>query len=84
MPGFEYRQAEEIRDAFRAHQVRFLFIGKSGAILLGFPDTPQDAALFVERSRVMGKPWLRHCNNWDSHSRLRRQGRLNAAKNSCS
>ena len=30
---FEYRQAEEIRDAFARHGVRYLFIGKSGAIL---------------------------------------------------
>ena len=50
MGAFEYRQAEEIRDAFRTHGVRYLFIGKSGAILLGFPDTTQDADLFVERS----------------------------------
>ena len=39
MGAFEYRQAEEIRDAFARHGVRYLFIGKSGAILLGFPDT---------------------------------------------
>ena len=38
MGAFEYRQAEEIRDAFHAHGVRYLFLGKSGAILLGFPD----------------------------------------------
>ena len=44
------RQAEEIRDAFARHAVRYLFIGKSGAILLGFPDTTQDADLFVERT----------------------------------
>jgi hypothetical protein len=50
MGAFEYRQAEEIRDAFRRHGVRYLFLGKSGAILLGFPDTTQDADLFVERS----------------------------------
>jgi hypothetical protein len=50
MGAFEYRQAEEIRDAFSRHGVRYLFLGKSGAILLGFPDTTQDADLFVERS----------------------------------
>jgi len=26
MPAFEYRQAEEVRDAFRRHHVRYLFI----------------------------------------------------------
>jgi hypothetical protein len=54
MGAFEYRQAEEIRDAFTRHSVRYLFIGKSGAILLGFPDTTQDADLFVEKSPVNG------------------------------
>ncbi|MEW6306123.1 MAG: hypothetical protein AB1705_21870 [Verrucomicrobiota bacterium] len=50
MGAFEYRQAEEIRDTFSQHGIRYLFIGKSGAILLGFPDTTQDADLFVERN----------------------------------
>jgi hypothetical protein len=50
MPAFEYRQAEEVRDTFKRHEVRYLFIGKSGAILLGFPDTTQDADLFVDKS----------------------------------
>ena len=49
MPAFDYRQAEEIKDALKRHGVRYLFIGKSGAILLGFPDTTQDADLFVDR-----------------------------------
>src|SRR5947209_14057535 len=55
MPAFEYKQAQEIRDAFARHQVRYLFIGKSGAILLGFPDTTQDADLFVDRSAENGR-----------------------------
>jgi hypothetical protein len=50
MGAFEYRQAEEIRERMQAHGVRYLFIGKSGAILLGFPDTTQDADVFVEKS----------------------------------
>ena len=55
MGAFEYRQAEEIRDAFARHGVRYLFIGRSGAILLGFPDTTQDADLFVEKSPENGR-----------------------------
>lgn len=47
---FEYAQAEEIRDAFARHGVRYLFIGKSGAILLGYPDTTQDADLFIDKA----------------------------------
>jgi hypothetical protein len=50
MAAFEYRQAQEIRDAFGRHGCRYLFIGKSGAVLLGFPDTTQDADLYVDRS----------------------------------
>jgi len=55
MAAFEYRQAQEIRDALARHGVRYLFIGKSGAILLGFPDTTQDADLFVERALGNGR-----------------------------
>src|SRR5437762_5010308 len=51
---FEYAQAEEIRDTFARHGVRYLFLGKSGAILLGYPDTTQDADLFVEKSPTNG------------------------------
>src|ERR1051325_4516153 len=51
---FEYTQAEEIRDSFARHGVRYLFLGKSGAILLGFPDTTQDADLFVEKTQANG------------------------------
>ena len=52
---FEYRQAEEVRDVFREYGVRYLFIGKSGAILLGYPDTTQDADVYVEKSLENGK-----------------------------
>jgi hypothetical protein len=55
MGAFEYRQAEEVRDVLARHGVRYLFIGKSGAILLGFPDTTQDADLFVEKSVENGR-----------------------------
>ena len=47
---FSYPQAQEIAQAFAAHGVRYLFLGKSGAIILGFPDTTQDADLFVQKS----------------------------------
>jgi hypothetical protein len=51
---FDYAQAEEIREAFGRHGVRYLFIGKSGAILLGYPDTTQDADLFLEKTAANG------------------------------
>lgn len=47
---FDYRQAQEIARVFKKYNIHYLFIGKSGAIILGFPDTTQDADLFVEKS----------------------------------
>ena len=55
MAAFEYQQAKEIRDAFARHGVQYLFLGKSGAILLGFPDTTQDADVFVQKSLENGR-----------------------------
>jgi hypothetical protein len=55
MAAFEYRQAEEIRDALSRHGVRYLFLGKSGAILLGFPDTTQDADVFLDKTPENGR-----------------------------
>ncbi|MGQ0734484.1 MAG: hypothetical protein ACT4QD_12615 [Acidobacteriota bacterium] len=55
MAAFEYRQALEIRDAFLRRSVRYLFIGKSGAILLGYPDTTQDADLFLDKTPENGR-----------------------------
>ena len=52
---FEYRQAQEVRDAFARHGCRYLFLGKSGAILLGFPDTTQDTDLYVEKGPANGR-----------------------------
>ena len=59
MAAFEYRQAEEIREALSRHAVRYLFLGKSGAILLGFSDTTQDAYLFVEKTETNGRVAVR-------------------------
>jgi hypothetical protein len=55
MAAFEYRPAQEIRDALARHGCRYLFIGQSGAILLGFPDTTHYAHLFVDRSPESGR-----------------------------
>lgn len=52
---FDFPQAQEIRDIFARFGVRYLFIGKSGAILLGFSDTTQDADLFVEKTAQNGE-----------------------------
>ena len=47
---FHPLQAEEIARAFLTEGVDYLFIGKSGAILLGYPGTTQDVDIFPARS----------------------------------
>jgi hypothetical protein len=54
-PEFHPVQAEEIARAFEAESVEYLFIGKSGAILLGYPGTTQDVDVFPERSLENGR-----------------------------
>jgi hypothetical protein len=46
---FSYRLARDIAGAFARHGVSYLFIGKSAAIILGYPDTTQDADLFAAK-----------------------------------
>ncbi|MBA2258830.1 MAG: hypothetical protein H0W18_08035 [Acidobacteria bacterium] len=65
MGAFEYRQALEIRDVFSRHGVRYLFIGKSGAILLGYPDTTQHADLFPDKSPINTRAVVAAPGNWD-------------------
>jgi len=49
MATFEFRNAEELGQALKNHGVRYLFFGKSGAILLGYSDTTQDVDLYVDK-----------------------------------
>ncbi|HEX8281491.1 MAG TPA: hypothetical protein VF551_08940, partial [Chthoniobacterales bacterium] len=56
---FTPAQAEELAAAFAAEQVDYLFIGKSGAILLGYPATTQDVDIFLPRSRENAERVLR-------------------------
>lgn len=51
---FRPAQAEEIASAFNGEKVDYLFIGKSGAILLGYPGTTQDVDIFPRRSPENG------------------------------
>jgi hypothetical protein len=52
---FRPLQAEEIARAFRDAGVEYLFIGKSGAILLGYPGTTQDVDVFPACSPENGR-----------------------------
>src|SRR5437016_5349112 len=49
MATFEFKNAQEVGDVCKRHGVKYLFFGKSGAILLGFSDTTQDVDLYVEK-----------------------------------
>jgi len=49
MAAFEFNNAQELGRILNQHEVRYLFFGKSGAILLGFSDTTQDVDLYVEK-----------------------------------
>ena len=52
---FHPLQAQEIAKAFEDKGVDYLFIGKSGAILLSFPGTTQDVHVFAARSVENGR-----------------------------
>lgn len=52
---FRPLQAEEIAQAFQEEGVDYLFIGKSGAILLGYPGSTQDVDVFPARSPENGR-----------------------------
>jgi hypothetical protein len=54
-PEFHPLQAEEIARAFNKAGVEYLFLGKSGAILLGFPGTTQDVDIFPARTPENGR-----------------------------
>jgi len=47
--NFSPAQAQEVARAFAEHQVDYMFIGKSGAILLGYPGTTQDVDVFPRK-----------------------------------
>ena len=53
--AFSYRLGEVLAEGFARHGVDYLFIGKSGAIFYGYPDTTQDADLFPKKSPENGK-----------------------------
>ena len=53
--AFRPEQARIVADAFEQHGVEYLFIGKGGAILLGYPGATQDIDLFPRKSKDNGR-----------------------------
>ena len=56
---FSPAQAQEVAEAFAAHQVDYMFIGKSGAILLGYPGTTQDVDVYPRKDPENGARIIR-------------------------
>jgi hypothetical protein len=52
---FNPAQAQEVATAFATHAVDYMFIGKSGAILLGYPGTTQDVDVYPRKDPQNGK-----------------------------
>lgn len=53
--AFRPEQARVVAQAFERHGVEYLFIGKGGAILLGYPGATQDVGVFPRRSETNGR-----------------------------
>ncbi len=52
---FQPQQAVDLAEAFHRRGVDYLFIGKSGAILLGYPAITQDVDLHVPKNPENGR-----------------------------
>ena len=50
-PKFELAQARELAEAFADEEIEYLFLGKAGAILLGYPGTTMDVDIFAPKNR---------------------------------
>lgn len=53
--NFHPQQAQEVAEAFARYEVDYMFIGKSGAILLGYPSTTQDVDVFPRKDGENGR-----------------------------
>jgi len=64
-------RAKRLAETFRKYGVEYLFIGKFGAILYGYPGTTQDMDIFPSKDRQNGKKLasaLRELTScWESH-----------------
>ena len=48
-------QAQDVARVFAKHEVDYMFIGKSGAILLGYPRTTQDVDVYPRKDPKNGQ-----------------------------
>ena len=71
--AFNYSQAERTNAILNKHRVRFVFFGKSGAILLGFSDTTQDVDIFPSKERQNCKRLIAALSELKTRKRRRLQ-----------
>ncbi len=57
--SFHPAQAMELAAAFAEHAVDYMFIGKSGAILLGYPSTTQGVKVYPRKDEENGRRIVR-------------------------
>ncbi|MBI4547374.1 MAG: hypothetical protein HY707_05305 [Ignavibacteriae bacterium] len=57
--AFSFRQGERLAKEFAKANVNYVFIGKSGAIILGYPDTTQDVDVYPRKDPENGKRIIR-------------------------
>lgn len=60
---FNPAQAQDVAAAFAKHEVDYMFIGKSGAILLGYPGTTQDVDVYPRKDPENGQRIIGALNN---------------------
>lgn len=52
---FTAKSLEDLVEVFSKYNVEYLIIGKTGAIIYGFPDTTQDIDIFPKKSKENGR-----------------------------
>lgn len=57
--AFSFRQGKILRDTMNKEGVDYMFIGKSGAIILGYPATTQDVDIYPRKSPENGRRIVR-------------------------
>lgn len=66
-PKFELTQARELAKALAEHGADYLFLGKAGAILLGYPGTTLDLDLFAPRDAENARRCIAALRDLDFH-----------------
>jgi hypothetical protein len=66
-PKFELAQARELAEALAQHEADYLFLGKAGAILLGYPGTTLDLDLFAPKDAENARRCIAALRDLDFH-----------------